>query len=167
MPVTPIGVAGIGLSGGRGTPRSAVDVRKAPSSPNGHGPPGRLSVAAGAGGPSLFAAKREKAFSSIFPPGPPSLPQRAFIQEDARQGGAQVVPSAAGLPEGGGKAGKVRRSFRSVWGSGGRGAGGHRGSGRRESRRTRAVARRPARRRAAAARIPTGRPWPRAGRRAH
>ena len=39
--------------GGRGTPRSAVDVRKAPASPNGHGPPGRLSVAAGAGGVPL------------------------------------------------------------------------------------------------------------------
>ena len=37
--------------GGRGTPRSAVDVRKAPASPNGHGPPGRLSVAAGGGVP--------------------------------------------------------------------------------------------------------------------
>ena len=31
--------------GGRETPRSAVDVRKAPASPNGHGPAGRLSVA--------------------------------------------------------------------------------------------------------------------------
>ena len=37
-------------------------------------------VAAGAGGPSLFAAEREKAFSSSFPPRPPSLPQRAFIR---------------------------------------------------------------------------------------
>ena len=64
--------------GGRGTPRSAVDARKAPVSPNGHGPSGHLSVAASARGPSLFAAKQEKAFSLVFPPSPPSLPQRAF-----------------------------------------------------------------------------------------
>ena len=64
--------------------RSAVDARKAPASPNGHGPPGRLSVAASAGGPSLFAAKREKAFPNTFPPSPPSLPQRAFAGEKVR-----------------------------------------------------------------------------------
>ena len=58
--------------------RSAVDARKAPASPNGHGPVGRLSVAASAGGPSRFAAKREKVFPSSFPPSPPSFPQRAF-----------------------------------------------------------------------------------------
>ena len=79
--------------GGRGTPRSAVDVRKAPASPNGHGPPGRLSVAAGAGGPSLFAAKREKAFLSSFPPSPPSLPPRAFTRE--RQGYEASPPQKA------------------------------------------------------------------------
>ena len=38
-------------------------------------------AAAGARGPSLFAAKREKAFPSSFPPSPPSLPRRAFTKE--------------------------------------------------------------------------------------
>ena len=65
---------------GRETKRFAVDVRKAPVSPNGHGPEGRLSVTVSAEGPSLFAAKREKAFSSSFPPSLLSLPQRAFTE---------------------------------------------------------------------------------------
>ncbi len=52
------------LLGGREPPRSAVDARKASAAPNGHGPAGRLSV-------------------DPFPPSPPSLPQRAFIGEEA------------------------------------------------------------------------------------
>ena len=79
--------------GEREPPRSAVDARKAPSSPNGHGlrPPfgrallsmpvrllrrptgtasGRPSDRCLRGWPSIFAATREKAFSSIFPPKP-------------------------------------------------------------------------------------------------
>ena len=55
---------------GKENPRAAVDARKAPSSPNGHGlrPPfGRSS----AGEPSLFAAEREKVFLSSFPSSPP------------------------------------------------------------------------------------------------
>lgn len=40
--------------------------------------PERVGKESGAGGPSLFAAKQEKAFSSFFPPSSPSLPQRAF-----------------------------------------------------------------------------------------
>ena len=93
-----------------------------------------------------------------------------------------LLMRAAGLPAGRGEgvgrrdggrsvpcrcAVRFRQSFRSVWDSGGRGAGGRRGSSRRESRQTPAVARRPARRRAGVGRRPTGTPWPRAGRRAH
>ena len=52
----------------------AVDACKAPLSPNGHGPAGRLSGRLSAGGPRLFAAVQEKAFSSFFPPSPHSFP---------------------------------------------------------------------------------------------
>ena len=63
--------------GERETPRSAVDVRKAPASPNGHGPAGRLSVAP-------------------FSPSPPSLPQRAFTGEESKTRGT-LVPKASGV----------------------------------------------------------------------
>ena len=52
---------------------------------------GRLLVAVGAGGPSLFAAKREKTFSSIFPPSPHPFPsalleRSTFEKEGTRDG---------------------------------------------------------------------------------
>ncbi len=67
MPVTSCVVTGTALRAAFRS-RSAVDVRKAPSSPNGHGPPGRLSVAAGAGG-GLLPPKPPHPFPSALLPG--------------------------------------------------------------------------------------------------
>ena len=58
---------------------------------------GRLLVAVGAGGPSLFAAKREKTFSSIFPPRPIPSPARFRsvppLKKRERETAAQRRPS--------------------------------------------------------------------------
>lgn len=66
-------------------PISAVDARKAPSSPNGHGPVGRLSVAP-AREAQLFRSEARKGVFVIFPPSLPS-PAR-FYQEKREECGA-------------------------------------------------------------------------------
>ena len=65
--------------------RSAVDVRKAPSSPNGHGPPGRP------------LDRRQRGRGSPSPQAPPSLPQRAFTRGRVRNTRQTHSPKTRGV----------------------------------------------------------------------
>ena len=74
---------------GREAPCVAVDARKAPAEPNRHGlrPPfGRRQL----GKASLFATRRERAFSSSVPPKPSYLP--SALLPGKRQGTRQAPP---------------------------------------------------------------------------
>ena len=73
--------------------RSAVDARSFLRR-NEHGPAGRHSVAAGAGGPSHFAAKRGMTFSSSFPPA--LLPSPARFCREKSPGHEACLPQTAG-----------------------------------------------------------------------
>ena len=98
MPVRPYGLTGTALRAAFRS-RSAVDVRKAPTSPNGHGPPGRPLDRRQRERAQPFRSGARKGVPAILPPKPPIPSPARFCQRKRHGTGRRCDGTKKSFPQ--------------------------------------------------------------------